>query len=113
MNVRDLLSLWEETASGALTADSFDVKLPIKDAARLKALSELYPRRNMEELITDLLTASLDELESVMPYVRGSKVVATDELGDPMYEDVGPTPRYLSLTEKHLSRYQKHQDQQH
>jgi hypothetical protein len=45
----------------------------------------------------------LNELESAMPYVRGKKVVTTDELGDPIYEDVGPTPRYLSLTEKHMS----------
>ncbi|AKH69516.1 hypothetical protein IMCC21906_01841 [Spongiibacter sp. IMCC21906] len=110
MNVRDLLSLWEETAGGTLTADSFSVRLPIKDAARLKALSELYPRRSIEDLITDLLTASLDELESAMPYVRGSKVVARDELGDPLYEDIGPTPRYLSLTDKYLSNYKKHQD---
>lgn len=110
MNVRDLLSLWEQTASGELTADAFAVRLPIKDAARLKALQELYPRRSIEELITDLLGASLDELEGVMPYIRGSKVVATDELGDPMYEDIGPTPRYLTLTEKHLSSYKKHQD---
>lgn len=111
MNVRDLLTLWEETAGGTLTDDAFAVRLPIKDAARLKALSDLYPRRNIEELITDLLTASLDELESVMPYVRGQKVVATDEMGDPMYEDIGPTPRYLSLTEKYLKTYKNRQDQ--
>ncbi len=105
MKVRDLLSLWEKTASGALTADEYKVRLPVEDAAKLKALAELYPRRHIEELITDLLSASLDELESVMPYIRGSKVVATDELGDPMYEDVGPTPKYLSLTEKHLATF--------
>tara|TARA_R110000782_G_scaffold81533_5_gene161021 strand:+ start:1315 stop:1698 length:384 start_codon:yes stop_codon:yes gene_type:complete len=109
MKVRELLSLWEQTAAGTLTADSYDVRLSIKDAARLNALAELYPRRNIEELITDLLTAALDEMESVMPYQQGSKVVAFDEQGDPLYEDVGPTPRYLSLTEKHLSRY-KHSD---
>jgi hypothetical protein len=72
-------------------------------------LAELFPRRNIEELITDLLSAALDEMESVMPYRQGTKVVATDEQGDPLYEDIGPTPRYLSLTEKHLNRY-KHQE---
>lgn len=110
MTVKDLLKLWEETAGGTLTADTYEVRLPIKDAARLHALAELYPRRNLEELISDLLSASLDELESVMPYIRGNRVVATDEMGDPMYEDVGPTPRYLDLTDKYLSKY-KRQDQ--
>ena len=106
MKVRDLLSLWENTASGSLTPERYEVRLPVEDAARLKALAELYPRRHIEELITDLLSASLNELESVMPYISGNKVVAVDELGDPMYEDVGPTPRYPGLTEKHLRKYQ-------
>ena len=105
MNVRDLLTLWEQTAAGNLTVDSYAVHLPLKDAARLSALAELYPRRQVEELITDLLSAALDEVESTMPYIRGSKVVATDEMGDPMFEDIGPTPRYLALTEKHLDRF--------
>jgi hypothetical protein len=29
-------------------------------------------------------------------------VVATDEEGDPLYEDVGPTPRFLALSRRHL-----------
>ncbi|WP_372864939.1 type 1 pili tip component [Spongiibacter sp.] len=105
MKVRDLLSLWEQTASGALTEDEYRVRLPVEDAAKLRALAELYPRRHVEELISDLLSSALSELESVMPYIRGSKIVATDELGDPLYEDVGPTPKYLSLTEKHLASF--------
>jgi hypothetical protein len=34
--------------------------------------------------------------------VKGSTVVATDEEGDPLYEDVGPTPRFLALSRRHL-----------
>jgi hypothetical protein len=37
-----------------------------------------------------------------LPYVKGSTVVATDEEGDPLYEDVGPTPRFLALSRRHL-----------
>lgn len=106
MKLRELLSLWEKTSSGSLTEQEYRVKLPIEDAAKLKALADLYPRRDVEDLITDLLSASLNELESMMPYVRGEKVVARDELGDPMYEDIGLTPRYLSLAEKHLHNEQ-------
>jgi hypothetical protein len=105
MNVRDLLSIWEKTASGELTVEQFVVRLPVEDAARLQALAEMYPRRSPEELITDLLSAALAEVEASLPYVRGSNVVATDEEGDPIYEDVGPTPRFLALTRKHLERY--------
>ena len=33
---------------------------------------------------------------------NGRQVVATDEQGDPLYEDIGPTPRFLSLARKYL-----------
>jgi hypothetical protein len=33
-----------------------------------------------------------------MPYVPGKKVISTDEQGDPVYEDAGPTPRFAELT---------------
>ncbi len=105
MNVRDLLSIWDKTAGGELSAEQFAVHLPVEDAARLRALAEMYPRRTIEEIITDLLSAALTEVESSLPYVRGDTVVATDEEGDPVYEDVGPTPRFLTLTRKHLERY--------
>jgi hypothetical protein len=51
-----------------------------------------------------LLGAALDELEASLPYVKGSKVVATDEMGDPLYEDIGLTPRFLTLSRRHLQR---------
>jgi hypothetical protein len=55
-------------------------------------------------LLTDLISAALNDLESGFPYVGGNTVIAQDEEGDPLYEDVGPTPRYLALTRKHLQR---------
>lgn len=107
MNTKDLIKLWETHASGALTQEEFSIRLPIEDAAKLKALAEMYPRRSITDIITDLLASSLEDIESSMPYISGTKVVARDEEGDPMFEDVGPTPRYLDLTKKHLVKYQK------
>jgi hypothetical protein len=107
MKVKDLLCLWEKTANGELTPEEFHIKLPIEDAAKLQALAEMYPRRSIHDIITDLLSAALRDVESSLPYIRGDTVVAVDEQGDPLYEDVGPTPRYLSLTKKHMSDYQR------
>ena len=36
-----------------------------------------------------------------MPYVAGQQVISTDEQGDPVFEDVGPTPRFMNLTRTH------------
>jgi hypothetical protein len=43
------------------------------------------------DIITDLISAGLDELESKMPYVEGDRVIEEDEFGDPIYEDAGPS----------------------
>lgn len=106
MKVSELLCTWEKTAKGRLTEEAFTVRLSVEDAAKVQALAEMYPRRSVSEIITDLLSAALAELESSLPYVRGHNVVAVDEEGDPLYEDIGPTPRYLHLTRKHLVQYQ-------
>jgi hypothetical protein len=105
--VRDLLDRWEKSASGRLTSRHYTVRLPVQDAAKLAALAEMYPRRSEEELITDLLSAALDEIEAAFPYVQGRKVVAEDEQGDPIYEDIGQTPRFASLHRKHLDRLRR------
>ena len=113
MKVQDLLALWESTAKGELTREQYSVRLTLQDAARIQALADLYPRRSIDEIITDLIAAALDDVESSLPYVRGETVVATDELGDPLYEDVGPTPKYLTLTQKHLDELTRAQENAH
>ena len=107
MKVHDLLCLWEKTANGKLTLEQYSIHLPVEDAAKLQALAEMYPRRSITDLITDLLSAALNDVETGMPYISGNTIVARDEEGDPLYEDIGPTPRYLSLTQKHMRGFQK------
>jgi hypothetical protein len=101
MKIKELVEHWEETASGELTQREYRLHLPIEAAARVHALAEMYPQRNLEQVLTDLLEASLEELEASMPYVQGTRVIAEDEEGDPVYEDIGPTPRFLELTRKY------------
>jgi len=62
----------------------------------------MYPKRTAEELLGELVAAALEELEASFPYVQGQKVISTDEEGDPLYEDIGSTPRFLALSRRHL-----------
>lgn len=62
----------------------------------------MYPKRSTEELLGELIGAALEELEASFPYIKGQQVIATDEEGDPLYEDVGPTPRFLTLSRRYL-----------
>ena len=104
MSFKQLLESWQQTAASTRTAAEYAVRLPIDDAARLHALAEMFPGRTPEQLITDLLSAALQEVAAAMPYVPGKKVISTDEQGDPVYEDVGMTPRFMELTRKYRKK---------
>jgi len=101
VSFKELLESWRETAAAARTARTFAVHLPLEEAAQLAALAEMYPGRTSEQLITELLGTALKELAAAMPYVPGTRVISTDEQGDPIYEDVGPTPRFMQLAREH------------
>jgi hypothetical protein len=100
----ELIESWRHGASGARTVSKYAVHLPLDDAARLSALTEMFPGRTPEQLITDLLALALQEVAAAMPYVPGSKVIATDDQGDPIYEDAGPTPRFMDLTRRNQQK---------
>lgn len=102
MKIRELAQHWEENAKGRLTETEYAIHLDVEAAARLAAIAEMYPKRNTEELLGELIGAALEELEASFPYIKGQQVIATDEEGDPLYEDVGPTPRFLTLSRRYL-----------
>jgi hypothetical protein len=95
---KPLLDRWRKDAAPARTAKEYAVRLPLDDAARLHALTELFPGRTLEEIITDLLSTGLDEIAAAMPYQAGPKIISRDDHGDPVYEDIGLTPRFVELT---------------
>jgi hypothetical protein len=97
---KPLLERWKKDAAPALAAKEYAVRLTLDDAAKLQALAELFPGHSVEAIITDLLSAGLDEIAAAMPYERGPKVISTDDHGDPVYEDVGMTPRFVETSRK-------------
>ncbi len=97
---KPLLDRWKKDPVPLRTAKEYPIRLDIDDAARLQALAELFPGQPIEVLITDLLRAGLDEIAAAMPYEPGPKVISRDDQGDPVYEDIGLTPRFVDLTRK-------------
>jgi hypothetical protein len=104
VSFKDLLESWRTSAAAPRTAQEYTVRLPVDDAARLAALADMFPGRSPEQLITELLGQALNDLAEAMPYVAGTRVISTDEQGDPLYEDAGPTPRFMELTREHKQR---------
>ena len=104
MPFKSLLDSWGGKREAELSEERYSVRLPVEDAARLQALAELFPGNSPDALITDLLHAALDEVEAAMPYEAGSTVIREDEFGDPIYEDIGLTPRFLDLVKSHRQK---------
>lgn len=104
MKIHELAEHWEQNAKGRLTDTGINIHLDMESAARLAALTQMYPKHHAQELLGELIGAALEELEGSFPYIKGTKVIATDEEGDPLYEDVGATPRFLALSREHLQR---------
>lgn len=106
MSFKSLLDSWSKQEPAETTDAEYSVRLTVNDAARIHALVDLYPGVDTERVVTDLISTSLDELEAAMPYVPGERVIREDDHGDPVYEDTGPTPRFLELAREHQKKLQ-------
>ena len=104
MKFKDLLDSWNKDPKPLETRDCYSIKLTVEDAARIHALAELHPGTNKERIVTDLLSAALDKVEAAIPYEQGERVIREDDQGDPVYEDVGLTPKFLELVRKHQKK---------
>ena len=102
MKIKELVNYWDKHARGRLTSDAYSANLSDQHHRRLEKLAAMYPMKSSQDLMRDLISAALDELETSFPYVQGSRVVAFDEDGFEIYEDSGLTPRFLSLSQKHI-----------
>jgi hypothetical protein len=99
--IKNLIKEWEAQSKTKPLVKEIGVKMTAYDHARIQALAELYSGHSEEQLVSELLSVALDEIEIALPYVPGKTVVAEDELGDPDYEDIGLTPRFVELTKKY------------
>ncbi|HEY9148839.1 MAG TPA: hypothetical protein VIQ22_07490 [Gammaproteobacteria bacterium] len=104
MKIEQLLKQWEQRARDHQPLHELTLRLPRYELAKVHALQEMYPGKSSDELLAELLITALHELEATFPYIAGDRVVAEDEDGDPIFEDVGPTPRFIELTHKHAAR---------
>jgi len=104
MRIAELIHRWSQEEQARTDVRVYTAHLPLRDAARVEALNVMYPGRNASQLMADLVRAALDELEVAMPYIPGNRVIAEDDYGDPIYEDLGPTPQFYSLSHEILRK---------
>ena len=101
MPFKTLLDAWAAEEAPTRTSETYKICLTTEDAAKIHAFADLFPGVDHERVITDLLSAAVEQAEAAIPYVPGDKVIREDDFGDPVYEDTGMTPQFLKLVKKH------------
>lgn len=104
MKIADLINHWDQVEQQQEAARTYAIPLPVRDAARIEALAAMYPHQGALAILAELVHAALDELECAMPYIPGPRVIAEDDYGDPVFEDIGPTPRFFVLSQEIAQR---------
>lgn len=111
MKTSHLHDLWAGPDNTRLTKQQFSFRLPVHIAAKLAALSELYPAKNRTQIVADLLTAALDDLEQNLPQGLGEIVDRVDhimaeelglEVGETLYSLGGPRGHFRNSANRHF-----------
>ena len=119
MKTQHLHDMWTAPDNGRLTSKQFSFRLPVHIAAKLAALAELYPQKNRTQVVADLLTAALDDLEANLPLSLGSQISKEDEYHErqiaehlneeyePSFYVSGARVRYRNLVNQHYKELEK------
>lgn len=97
-HVAQLIKQLEQNVEEQSDLQELKISLRKHDAVRLQALAEVY-KLSVEELTALLINTVLQDVEQQMPYKPGNKVIRVED-DEPIYEDVGPTPKYLAAQRK-------------
>lgn len=111
MKSSELHKLWDAPDNSRLTSKQFSFRLPVHVAAKLAALCELYPRKSRTEIVGDLLSTVLEEVEQGLPY----RVDSDEDVAEgrkhfgPGYEPeiTGPREDFRHFANKHYQELER------
>lgn len=103
----DLHSVWSAPDNSRVTSRQYSFRLPVHAAAKIEALCEMYPTRNRTQIVADLLSAALIQVEQGFPSIKGKRAGEDQASGETIYEDIGPVARFQKLANKHYMAIEK------
>jgi len=85
------------------------IRLPALVAAKLNALSEMYPRVTKTELINDLIATALIDFQENLEWIPVGPVIhGDDQTGEVIHADYrGPGREFSDLLDKHIALLEK------
>ena len=107
MKASDLVTVWSAPDNSRLTAKQYSFRLPVHVAAKLAALEEMYPTKSRTQLVGDLLSAAMAEVEKSFPSVTGVSVGVHPDTHEELFEELGPVTAYHNKANKHYADIEK------
>lgn len=119
MKTQHLHDMWSSPDNGRLVSKQFSFRLPVHIAAKIAALGELYPQKNRTQIVADLLSAALDDLEKNLPQALAQGLseeeehyekLAAEQNGykyEPSYSLGGARGRFRNLANQHYKDLEK------
>ncbi|CAG4883402.1 conserved protein of unknown function [Georgfuchsia toluolica] len=110
MKTEHLHDIWAGPDNTRLTTKQFSFRFPVHIAAKIAALCDMYPQKNRTQIVADLLTSALDDLEQSLPEAPGDQVEPEwndriaeqiDEPGETLFYLGGARGRFRGLSNKH------------
>lgn len=100
MKAVDLVTVWGAPDNSRVTAKQYSFRLPVHVAAKLAALEQLYPARSRTQLVGDLLSAAIADVEKTLPSYLGSVKGIHPETGEELCEQYGPRIKYREIAQQ-------------
>ena len=107
MKNSELVKVWALPDNSRVTSKQLSFRLPVHVAAKIAALSDLFPNKTRTEIIGDLLTSALEKIEYSFPSCKGEYFGMDDEQGNRLYIDIGKGKSFIELANKHYVELEK------
>lgn len=107
MKASDLVTVWGTPDNSRLTAKQYSFRLPVHVAAKLAALEDLYPTRSRTQLVADLLSAAIAEVERNLPLYAAMPWEEVSEDGEQLYEAGGMAADFRKLANQHYEAIER------
>ena len=119
MKTIHLHDVWSGPDNSRLVSKQFSFRLPVHLAAKIAALGDMYPQKNRTQLVSDLLTAAMDNLEVNLPFEKGQSDTTENEYyaklhaeqegyeHEKAYMITGARSRFRRLTNKYYKEFEK------
>ena len=107
MKAKDLNAIWAAPDNTRLTNKQFSLRLPVHVAAKISALCEMHPNKSRTQIMCDLLSSALTELEESLPRGQGRSLGNHPEADEEMFEEAGVIHTFRTLTDHYYIELEK------